>query len=85
MIDGRNLFDQPIRNGIKAQENIRKIATGQEDNYTTGCFLDCPYFQKKTKRKWIAIYLCKQNKYKQSNADQKAINQTNFIASLYDA
>ena len=28
VIDGRNFFDQPIRNGIKTHENIRKIATG---------------------------------------------------------
>ena len=27
-------------------ENIRNIATGQVDDYTTGCFLDYPYFKK---------------------------------------
>ena len=26
-------------------ENIRKIATGQEDDYTTGCLLDYTYFK----------------------------------------
>ena len=28
-------FDQPINNDIKIYENIRKIATGHEDDYTT--------------------------------------------------
>ena len=41
-IDGRNFFNQPINNDIKTYENIRKIATGQGDDYTTGCLLDYP-------------------------------------------
>ena len=28
MIDGRNFFDQPIKNDLKTYDNIRKIATG---------------------------------------------------------
>ena len=39
-IDGRNFFDQPINDDIKIYESIRKIATGQGDDYTTGCLLD---------------------------------------------
>ena len=37
MIDGKNFFDQPVN---KKTENIRKIATGQGDDYTTGWLLD---------------------------------------------
>ena len=37
MIDGENFFNQPIQNNIVTYENIRKIATGQGDDYTTGC------------------------------------------------
>ena len=37
MTDGRNFFNQPINNGIKTYDKIRKIATGQGDDYTTGC------------------------------------------------
>ena len=33
-IHGRNFFDQPINNNMKTYENIRKIATGQGDDYT---------------------------------------------------
>ena len=40
MINGENFFDQPAKNNKVTYENIRKIATGQGDDYTTGCFLD---------------------------------------------
>ena len=36
MMDGRNFFDQPIKNYLKAYDNIRKIVTGQGDDCTTG-------------------------------------------------
>ena len=42
MIDGGNFFDQPINNMSKTKENIKKIATGKGDDYTTGCLLDYP-------------------------------------------
>ena len=44
MTDGRN-FDQPINSMSNTYENIRKIATGKGDDYTTGCLLDYPYFK----------------------------------------
>ena len=40
MIDRKNFFDQTVKNNKVTYENIRKIATGQEDDYTTGCLLD---------------------------------------------
>ena len=46
MINGRNLLDQPIKNNWRAHDNIWKIETGHSDDYTTGCLLDYPYFQK---------------------------------------
>ena len=49
MIDGKNFFDQTINSMIKRYENIRKIATGQGDNYTTGCSLDYFYFKENNK------------------------------------
>ena len=33
MIDGKNVFDQPVKNDKVTYENIRKIATGQGDDY----------------------------------------------------
>ena len=45
MIDDKNFFDQPINSMIKTYKNIRKIATGQGDDYTTNCLLDYSYFE----------------------------------------
>ena len=36
MINGEKFFDQPIKNNKVTSENIKKIATGQGDDYTTG-------------------------------------------------
>ena len=43
MIDGRNFFDQPMKNDSKNYDNIGKTAPGQGDDYTTGSLLDCSY------------------------------------------
>ena len=40
MIDGRNFFDQPIKNYLKTDDNIQKITPGQGDNYATGYLQD---------------------------------------------
>ena len=58
MIDGKNFFDQPIKDNKVTYENIRKIVTGQGDDYTTGCLLDYTNFQKYCKM--IAVDLSKQ-------------------------
>ena len=42
MVDGRNFFDQPIKNNLNTFDNIRKIAIVQGNDYTTGCLLDYP-------------------------------------------
>ena len=77
MIDGRNFFDQPIDSMSKTYENIRKIAAGEGDDYTTGCSLDYPYF--KENYKMIAIDLSRQNEL---HADPRAIQEINFTANL---
>ena len=45
-IDGRNFYDQPINDSIKQYDEVRKISTGQGDDYTAGCLLDYSYFRK---------------------------------------
>ena len=40
MINGENFFDKPIKDNKLTYENIRKVATGKGDDYTTGCLLD---------------------------------------------
>ena len=32
IIDGTNVFDQPINSKLKTYENVRKIATGKGDD-----------------------------------------------------
>ena len=39
MIDGQNIFDQLVKNDL-IPRNVRKIAAGRGDDYTTGCLLD---------------------------------------------
>ena len=45
LINGRNFYDQPINDLIKQSDEIRKISTGQGDDYTTECLLDYQYFK----------------------------------------
>ena len=80
MINGENFFDQPIKNNNVTYENIRKIAIGQGDDYTTGCLLDYSYFS--DTYKMIAVDLSKQQAL---DADPRAIQQINFIANLHRA
>ena len=73
VIGGKNFFDQSVKNDIKTYNNSPKTATGQRDDYTTGCLLDYRYF--KDYYKMIAIDLSKQQAL---DADPKAIQQINF-------
>ena len=77
LIDGRNFYDQPVNDMIKQYDEIRKIATGQGDDYTTGCLLDYQHF--KDDYNLIAIDLSKQ---KELDADSRAIQQIEFYGML---
>ena len=46
MIDGKNFFDQLVKNDKVTYENIIKISADQGDDYTTGCLLDYIYIKK---------------------------------------
>ena len=72
-IDGRNFYDQPINDSIKQYDEIRKISTGQGDDYTTDCLLDFSYFEKNYRL--IAADLSKQ---KALGADSRVIQQIIF-------
>ena len=77
LIDGRNFYDQPINDLVKQYDEIRKTATGQGDDYTTGCLLDYQYF--KDHYNLIAIDLGKQ---KELDADSRAVQQIEFYGML---
>ena len=63
------VFDQPVKSDRRTYDNVRKIATGQGDDYTTGCLLNYPYF--KDHYNMIAIDLSKQQAL---DADPKKAN-----------
>ena len=77
MINGENFFDQPIKNKKVTYENIRKIATGQRDDYTAGCLLNYQYIE--DYYKMIAVDLSKQQAL---DADPRSIQQINFTSNL---
>ena len=61
MIDGQNVFDQPVKNNLRTFDNIRKISIGQGDDYTTDRILDHNYFNEYYKM--IVIDLSKQQHF----------------------
>ena len=73
MIDGRNFYGQPVNDLIKQYDEVRKVSTGQGDDYTTGCLLDYAYF--KNNYKLIGVDLSKK---KALGADPRAIQQIVF-------
>ena len=77
MIDGEKVFDQPVKIDMRTYNNIRKIAAGQGDDYTSESFLDYIYF--KDCYNMVAIDLSQQQEF---DADPKAIQQINFTRNL---
>ena len=76
-IDGRNFYDQPINDSIKQYDKMKKISTGQGDDYTTGFLLDFSNFEKNYRS--IAVDLSKQ---KVLDVDSRAIQQINFTRKI---
>ena len=76
-IDGRNFYDKLINDSIKQYDEIRKISTGQGDDYTTGCLLDVAYFE--NIYRLIGADLRKQ---KVLDADPRTIQQINFTVKI---
>ena len=48
MIDGRK-YNQPVKNNARTYENIKNFATGQVNEYTTGCLLGYSCFKENYK------------------------------------
>ena len=79
-IDGRIFYDHPINDSIKQYDEVRKVSTGQGDDYTTSCLLDFAYFLKNYRL--IAADLSKQ---KALDADSRAIQEIIFTGKLNTA
>ena len=73
----KNFYNQPNDSDIKRYEEIRKLTTGNGEDYTTGCLLDYDYI--KNHYRLIAVDLSRQ---KELDADTKAIQQTEFVGQL---
>ena len=76
-IDGRNFCDQPINDSIRQYDEVRKISTGQGDDYATGCLLDFVYFEKNYRL--LAADISKQ---KALDANSRAIQQIIFTGKI---
>ena len=76
-IDSRNFYDQPINDSIKQYDEVRKIYTGQGDDYTTGCLLDCSYCE--NNYRLIAADL---NKQKALDPDSRVIQEFIFTGAI---
>ena len=73
IIDGRNFYDNPIKNYIEKYRELKKVRIGKGEDYTTGSLLDYDYFKKHYKL--VAVDLSKQ---KELDADPTAIQQIEF-------
>ena len=77
LIDWRNFYDQPITDLVKQYEEIRKTATGQGDDYTTGFLLDYQYLKDHYNLKAVDL-----SKQKELDADSRAVQQIKFYGML---
>ena len=78
-IDRRTFYNQSINDSIKQYDEIRKISTGQGDNYTAGCLLDFAYFEND-----FRLITADLSKQKALDADPKAIQQIIFTGEVVD-
>ena len=74
MIDGKKLFNQPIKNDSKTYDNFR---TDQGDDYKFGCLVGCLYF-----KKYYKLIATDLSKWQKLDADLKAIQQINCTGNL---
>ena len=73
-IDNYNI---EINDSVKQYDEVRKISTGQGDDYTTGCLLDYSYFE--NNYRLIAADLSKQ---KALDANSRGIQQIIFTGTI---
>ena len=73
----KNFYDQAIDSNMKRYKEIRKLITGQGEDYTTGSFLDQEYV--KNRYRLIADDLSRK---KELHTDPAAIQQIEFVGQL---
>ena len=73
----KNFYDRPIDSDIIRSEEIKKLTTGQGEDYTTGCSSGYAYMQ--NPHILIAVDL---SRHKELDADPKAIPQIELFGQL---
>ena len=73
LIDGRNVYDQPINGLIKQYDEVTKVSTGHDNDYTTGSLLDYVYFRDTNKLNASDL-----SKQKALDTDPRSIQQIVF-------
>ena len=71
------MYDQPIYDQIKKYDEIRKITTGQRNDYTKECLLDCQYF-----RDHYQLIVVDLSEQKESDVNPRVIQQSEFYGML---
>ena len=74
MINKQNIFDHPVKSNLRTYNKIRKIASGQGNDYTASCLLDYNYCNKYYKM--IALDLSRQQAV---DTDPKGVRQIKVI------
>ena len=77
IINGKNFYDQTTDSDIKQYEEIGKLTTGPDEDYTTGFLLEHDYI--KNQYRLIGVDL---SRPKELDADPKAIEQKEFVGQL---
>ena len=79
-INGKIFYDQPIDFDMKRYKEIRKLIIGQGEDCTTGCLLGYDYI-----RNHNTLTEADLSRQKESDADPKAIQQTECVGQLKNA
>ena len=74
MINEQNIFDHPVKSNLRTYNKIRKIASGQGNDYTASSLLDYNYCNKYYKM--IALDLSRQQAV---DTDPKGVQQIKVI------
>ena len=77
LTDGRNFYDQNISDDFLKYEELRKVMTGREEDYTTGSLLDYDYWENNFK-----LICCDLSMQKVLDSNPKANQQIEFVYKL---
>ena len=69
IINRKNFYDQQVDSDIKRYKEIRKLTTGQGEDYTTGWLLDYDYIKNQYRLK--AVYLNRQKELDKNNSTNR--------------